>query len=52
LRTAGVDSQRYVLEGANHGDAPFLNEPGVGLPWSTTTVMDIIVDFLRTRLNH
>ena len=50
LRAAGRDSTRYVLDGANHGDAPFLNDPGVGLPWSTTTVMDIIVDFLRAQL--
>jgi acetyl esterase/lipase len=52
LRAAGRHSERYVLQGANHGDAPFLNDPVAGLPWSTTTVMDIIVDFLRARLTH
>lgn len=52
LRAAGRDSERYVLHGANHGDAPFLNDPAAGLPWSTTTVMDIIVDFLRAQLTR
>ncbi|HEX4721363.1 MAG TPA: alpha/beta hydrolase [Pseudonocardiaceae bacterium] len=51
LRARGIESERYVLKGANHGDAPFLGDPAVGLPWSTTTVMDIIVNFLQARLN-
>jgi acetyl esterase/lipase len=52
LRAAGRHSERYALAGANHGDAPFLNDPATGLPWSTTTVMDIIVNFLRAQLTH
>jgi hypothetical protein len=52
LRAVGRHSERYVLDGANHGDAPFLNDPTAGLPWSTTTVMDIIVNFLRAQLTH
>jgi acetyl esterase/lipase len=50
LRAAGRNSARYVLHGANHGEAPFLDDPEAGLPWSTTTIMDIIVDFLRAQL--
>lgn len=50
LRAAGLSSRRYVLDGANHGDAPFLGDPEVGRVWSTTTAMDLIVEFLRAEL--
>ena len=50
LRAAGVQSTRYVLDGANHGDLAFLGDPAAGLPWSTQTVMDLIVAFLGNHL--
>lgn len=50
LRAAGVDSTRFVLENAGHGDLAFLGNPAAGLPWSTATVMDRTVDWLRTHL--
>ena len=50
LRASGVPSTRFVLDGANHGDAPFLGDPEVGRVWSTTTAMDLIVEFLRAEL--
>ncbi len=52
LRAANVPSTRYVLEGANHGDlaASILNDPSIGVPWTTTTAVDTIVSFLRDKL--
>jgi acetyl esterase/lipase len=50
LRAAGVDSTRYVLRGANHGDLAFLGDHEAGRVWSTTTVLDIVTGFLRDRL--
>lgn len=50
LRAAGVDSTRYVLRGANHGDMAFLGDPDAGRVWSTTTVLDLVTGFLRERL--
>lgn len=50
LRAAGVDSTRYVLDGANHGDLAFLGDPKGGLPWSSQQAVDIIVDFLGGHL--
>jgi dipeptidyl aminopeptidase/acylaminoacyl peptidase len=49
LRAAHVDSTRYVIEGAGHGD---LNpsDTKATLPWSTATVMDTIVGFLQKNL--
>jgi acetyl esterase/lipase len=52
LRAAGVDSTRYVLAGANHGDLAFLNDPAAALPWSTQEVMNHIVTFLNEHLTH
>ena len=45
LRAAGVDSTRYVIDGAGHGD---LGESAQ--LWSTTTVMGDLVGFLTTTL--
>lgn len=42
LLQAGVDSTRYVLEGAGHG--ALSTTAGI---WTSTRVMDIIVNFLR-----
>jgi acetyl esterase/lipase len=51
LRAAGVDSTRYVIHGAGHGDMAFMGKPGSGLPWSTNQTMGIIVDFLYRTLD-
>lgn len=45
LRRTGVDSTRYVLEGAGHG-AMSAN----ARIWTSTQVMEIVVNFLRTEL--
>ncbi|MBB5062659.1 alpha/beta hydrolase [Granulicella mallensis] len=50
LLAAGVNSKRYVLEGANHGDLTVLGDKVAGLPWSSMQTMDLIVDFFRTSL--
>jgi hypothetical protein len=47
-----VDSTRYVLTGANHGDLAFLNDPAAALPWSTQEVMNHIVTFLNGHLRR
>jgi acetyl esterase/lipase len=52
LLAAGVDSTRYVLTGANHGDLAFLNDPTAALPWSTQEVMNHIVTFLNGHLRR
>jgi acetyl esterase/lipase len=45
LRRAGVDSTRYVLQGAGHGAL----STAAGI-WTSTQVMAIIVNFLHSRL--
>jgi acetyl esterase/lipase len=45
LRAAGVNSTRYVIEGAGHGELG--GQPQL---WSTTTVMDDLVGFLKANL--
>ena len=51
LQAAGVQSTRYVLKGAGHGDMAFTGDLKSGLPWSTNQVMGLIVDFLRRTLD-
>lgn len=51
LLDAGVDSTRYVVNGANHGDLTLLGgDPSTALPWTSTDVMGLIVDFLKDNL--
>ena len=50
LRAAGVQSTRYLLQGAGHGDLSFMGDFESGLPWSSRQTMDIIVGFLRDTL--
>jgi acetyl esterase/lipase len=51
LRARGVDSTRYVVKGANHGDLTFLGiDPGSVKQWSSQQVMDAITSFLSKRL--
>jgi 2-oxoglutarate dehydrogenase E2 component (dihydrolipoamide succinyltransferase) len=51
LLAQDVDSTRYVIEGAGHGDLAFLTgDPEGALAWSAQAVMDYIVGFLDSRL--
>ncbi|WP_371600824.1 prolyl oligopeptidase family serine peptidase [Streptomyces sp. NBC_00564] len=51
LRAKGVDSTRYVLKGADHGDLSFMGgDSSAGLKWSTEEVMGDIVTFLGKHL--
>jgi acetyl esterase/lipase len=51
LRAGGVESTRYVIMGANHGDLTFLGfDPNVAKPWSSEHVMHGIVNFLSKHL--
>jgi dipeptidyl aminopeptidase/acylaminoacyl peptidase len=51
LRAKGVDSTRYVLTGAGHGDVSFiLGDVKAGHPWSTQKVMGLMVRFLDQHL--
>jgi len=50
LRAMGVQSTRYVLDGAGHGDLAFLGDKESGLPWATNRTMGIIVGFLRNSI--
>jgi acetyl esterase/lipase len=50
LRPKGIDSTRYVLTGAGHGDLSFTGDTSAGLPWSTQETMGHIVDFLGQHL--
>ena len=52
LRVAGVDSTRYVLQGAGHGDVVFLGHHESGLPWSSRQVMGYLIAFLRKHLRN
>ena len=48
----GVESTRYVLTGAKHGDLPaMLGEPEAALPWSTEEILGHITAFLAKHLN-
>jgi acetyl esterase/lipase len=51
LRAQGVDSTRYVVEGANHGDLTFMGfDPDTVKQWSSQQVMDVITSFLNKHL--
>lgn len=50
LRAKGIDSTRYVLTGAGHGDLSFTGDTSASLPWSTQETMGHIVDFLGQHL--
>jgi acetyl esterase/lipase len=50
LRAKGVDSTRYVLTGAGHGDLAFMGDAKAGLPWTTQKVMGDMVQFLGKHL--
>ncbi|WP_330186339.1 alpha/beta hydrolase [Dactylosporangium sp. AC04546] len=50
LRANGVDTTRYVVKGAGHGDLAFVGDPQSGMLWTTQKVMDPIVNFLTSHL--
>jgi acetyl esterase/lipase len=53
LREHGVESTRYVLDGADHGDlAVLLGDPEAALPWSTQEALGYITAFLGKHLAH
>jgi acetyl esterase/lipase len=52
LRASGVDSTRYVLKGAGHGDMAFLGLKKSGLPWTTNQTVGVMVDFLHRTLGR
>jgi acetyl esterase/lipase len=52
LRAKRVDSTRYVLIGAGHGDMSFMGDAMAGYAWSTQKVMGIIVTFLGKHLKR
>ncbi|GAA2822184.1 alpha/beta hydrolase [Crossiella cryophila] len=51
LVAAGVNSTRYVIRDAGHGDLAFLGDPNARSPWSTEQVAGIMVDFLGANLS-
>lgn len=50
LRAKGIDSTRYVLAGADHGDLSFTGNTKAALPWSTQETMGHLVAFLAQHL--
>ena len=51
LRAKGVESTRYLIKGADHGDLTFIGNAKAALPWSTQKVMGLIVSFLHQHLD-
>jgi len=51
LRTAGTDSTRYVVDGANHGDFGVLADSDAALAWTSATVVNDITEFLHRHLD-
>jgi acetyl esterase/lipase len=52
LLEQGVESTRYVLTGAKHGDlSAMLGDPGAALPWSTAEILGYITGFLARHLH-
>ena len=52
LRKAGVDSTRYVVESAGHGDLAFGTDAATVSLWSTQEVMGHITTFLADELHN
>jgi acetyl esterase/lipase len=50
LRASGVDSTRYVVDGAAHGDVAFTGNPQNSLQWTTQEVAGKLVEFLDRHL--
>jgi len=52
LRAGGVDSTRYVVDGAAHGDVAFTGNPANSVQWTTQEVAGKLVDFLNQHLSR
>lgn len=52
LVAAGVDSTRYVIDGAAHGDVAFTGNPQNSLQWTTREVAGRLVSFLEQHLKR
>jgi acetyl esterase/lipase len=51
LRAKGMDSTRYVVKGANHGDLSFMaGDPNAAKQWSSQHVVGDIVSLLNKHL--
>ena len=50
LRSKGIESTRYVLNGADHGDLAFVGDTEAVKPWNTQETMGHLVDFLAKHL--
>jgi len=50
LRAKGIESTRYVLVGADHGDLSFTGNTTAAKPWNTQETMTHILDFLNRHL--
>jgi dipeptidyl aminopeptidase/acylaminoacyl peptidase len=50
LRAAGVESTRYVITGAGHGDLGLPPGDADTSPWTSKQVTGYMVDFLKTHL--
>lgn len=51
LRAQGVESTRYVLEGADHGDLSYTGDTDAAKPWNTEQTMGYILDFFNKHLS-
>ncbi|MFF6991276.1 prolyl oligopeptidase family serine peptidase [Streptomyces sp. NPDC010273] len=51
LRAAGMDSTRYVVAGANHGDLGVLPDSAAARACSSATVTSVITEFLHRHLD-
>ncbi len=46
-----MDSTRYVVAGANHGDLGVLPDSDAARAWSSATVTNVITEFLHRHLD-
>lgn len=51
LRAKGIESTRYVLVGADHGDLSYTGDTNAAKPWNTRQTMGYILDFLNKHLS-
>jgi len=50
LRAAGIDSTRYLVQGAGYGDLAYLGDPAAALRWTIPKVMGLMVGFFAAHL--
>ncbi|MET8829542.1 prolyl oligopeptidase family serine peptidase [Streptomyces sp. NPDC004610] len=51
LRAEGIESTRYVLEGADHGDLSFTGDTDAAGAWNSEQTMGYILDFFDKHLS-